>query len=159
MIRIGCGFDVHAFCAGRKLILGGVNIPSEFGLLGHSDADVLSHAVCDAVLGALALGDIGEHFPDTDPRYKNADSLQLLSEAAAKARAAGGRLINVDATVALESPRLSPHAAAMRKNLAAALSADPSQISVKATTCEGLGFVGRQEGAAAFAVVLMECGQ
>ena len=159
MIRIGCGFDVHAFCAGRQLILGGVNIPSEFGLLGHSDADVLSHAVCDAVLGALALGDIGEHFPNTDPRYKNADSLQLLSEAAAKARAAGGRLINVDATVALENPRLSPHAAAMRKNLAAALSADPSQISVKATTCEGLGFIGRQEGAAAFAVVLMECGQ
>ena len=159
MIRIGCGFDVHAFCAGRQLILGGVNIPSEFGLLGHSDADVLSHAVCDAVLGALALGDIGEHFPDTDPRYKNADSLQLLSKAAVKARAAGGRLINVDATVALESPRLSPHALAMRKNLAAALSADPSQISVKATTCEGLGFVGRQEGAAAFAVVLMECGQ
>ena len=156
MIRVGCGFDAHAFAAGRPLILGGVCIPHARGLAGHSDADVLSHALCDALLGAFALGDIGAHFPDDDEKWRGAGGMLLLAETAKKARAAGGRILNMDATVALQAPRLSPHIAAMRANLAAAAGVDISQIGVKATTTERLGFVGREEGAAAFAVVLAE---
>ncbi len=156
MIRVGCGFDVHAFAAGRELILGGVRIPHDRGLAGHSDADALSHAICDALLGAFALGDIGAHFPDTEEKWRDADSLLLLSETMKKVRAAGGRILNIDATVALQTPKLSPHISAMRRNVAAATGADLSQISVKATTTEKLGFVGREEGAAVFAVAMME---
>ena len=154
-IRIGCGFDAHAFADGRKLILGGVHIPNARGLAGHSDADVLAHAVCDALLGALALGDIGEHFPDTDDAYANADSMMLLSQTAEKVRAAGGDIVNIDASVVLQSPKLSPHIEEMRRNMAAAAVLNISQIGVKATTTERLGFVGREEGAAAFAVALV----
>ncbi len=154
-IRIGCGFDAHAFADGRKLILGGVHIPNARGLAGHSDADVLAHAVCDALLGALALGDIGEHFPDTDDAYANADSMMLLSQTAEKVRAAGGDIVNIDASVVLQSPKLSPHIEEMRRNMAAAAAVNISQIGVKATTTERLGFVGREEGAAAFAVALV----
>ncbi|MGI9297976.1 MAG: 2-C-methyl-D-erythritol 2,4-cyclodiphosphate synthase [Gammaproteobacteria bacterium] len=155
-MRVGCGFDVHAFAAGRELILGGVRIPHDRGLAGHSDADALSHAICDALLGAFALGDIGAHFPDTEEKWRDADSLLLLSETMKKVRAAGGRILNIDATVALQTPKLSPHISAMRRNVAAATGADLSQISVKATTTEKLGFVGREEGAAVFAVAMME---
>ena len=154
-IRIGCGFDAHAFADGRKLILGGVHIPNARGLAGHSDADVLAHAVCDALLGALALGDIGEHFPDTDDAYANADSMMLLSQTAEKVRAAGGDIVNIDASVVLQSPKLSPHIEEMRRNMAAAAAVNIPQIGVKATTTERLGFVGREEGAAAFAVALV----
>ena len=154
-IRIGCGFDAHAFADGRKLILGGVHIPNARGLAGHSDADVLAHAVCDALLGALALGDIGEHFPDTDDAYANADSMMLLSQTAEKVHAAGGDIVNIDASVVLQSPKLSPHIEEMRRNMAAAAAVNISQIGVKATTTERLGFVGREEGAAAFAVALV----
>ena len=154
-IRIGCGFDAHAFADGRKLILGGVHIPNARGLAGHSDADVLAHAVCDALLGALALGDIGGHFPDTDDAYANADSMMLLSQTAEKVRAAGGDIVNIDASVVLQSPKLSPHIEEMRRNMAAAAAVNISQIGVKATTTERLGFVGREEGAAAFAVALV----
>ena len=154
-IRIGCGFDAHAFADGRKLILGGVHIPDARGLAGHSDADVLAHAVCDALLGAMALGDIGEHFPDTDYAYANADSMMLLSQTAEKVRAAGGDIVNIDASVVLQSPKLSPHIEEMRRNMSAAAVLNISQIGVKATTTERLGFVGREEGAAAFAVALV----
>ena len=154
-IRIGCGFDAHAFADGRKLILGGVHIPNARGLAGHSDADVLAHAVCDALLGALALGDIGGHFPDTDDAYANADSMMLLSQTAEKVRAAGGDIVNIDASVVLQSPKLSPHIEEMRRNMSAAAVLNISQIGVKATTTERLGFVGREEGAAAFAVALV----
>ena len=154
-IRIGCGFDAHAFADGRKLILGGVHIPNARGLAGHSDADVLAHAVCDALLGAMALGDIGEHFPDTDDAYANADSMMLLSQTAEKVRAAGGDIVNIDASVVLQSPKLSPHIEEMRRNMSAAAVLNISQIGVKATTTERLGFVGREEGAAAFAVALV----
>lgn len=156
MIRIGCGFDAHAFAAGRKLVLGGVDIPHCMGLAGHSDADALSHAVCDALFGALALGDIGAHFPDDNDSYKNISSLRLLSMAAEKIAAAGGKIINIDASVVLQTPKLSPHIPAMRENLAAALKISMQQVSVKATTSDKLGFVGREEGAAVFAVALVE---
>ena len=159
MMRIGCGFDVHAFADQRRLILGGVEVPHARGLIGHSDADVLTHAICDALLGAVGLGDIGTHFPNDDPIYKDADSLQLLKEVTARARAAGFYLVNVDSTVALEQPKLAPYIEAMRGKLAVALSATVAQVSIKATTSEKLGFVGRQEGAAAFAVALMEKSQ
>ena len=154
-IRIGCGFDAHAFADGRKLILGGVHIPNARGLAGHSDADVLAHAVCDALLGAMALGDIGEHFPDNDAAYADADSMMLLSQTVEKVRAAGGEIVNIDTSIVLQSPKLSPHIDAMRRNMAAAAAVDVSQISVKTTTTERLGFVGREEGAAAFAVALV----
>jgi 2-C-methyl-D-erythritol 2,4-cyclodiphosphate synthase len=154
-IRIGNGFDVHALVAGRPLVLGGVAIPHERGLAGHSDADVVLHAVCDAILGALALGDIGMHFPDTDARWKDADSRALLRQVAALASAQGWRIGNLDVTVIAEAPKLAPHAPAMRANLAGDLACDVGAISVKATTTERLGFAGRGEGIAALATVLL----
>jgi 2-C-methyl-D-erythritol 2,4-cyclodiphosphate synthase len=154
-IRIGNGFDVHALIAGRPLVLGGVAIPHERGLAGHSDADVLLHAVCDAILGALALGDIGLHFPDTDARWKDADSRVLLRQVAALASARGWRIGNLDVTVIAEAPKLAPHVPAMRGNLAADLACGMGDISVKATTTERLGFAGRGEGIAALATVLL----
>lgn len=154
-IRIGNGFDVHALVAGRPLVLGGVAIPHARGLAGHSDADVLLHAVCDAILGALALGDIGLHFPDTDGRWKGADSRVLLRQVAALASAQGWRTGNLDVTVIAEAPKLAPHVPAMRANLAGDLACDVGAISVKATTTERLGFAGRGEGIAALATVLL----
>jgi 2-C-methyl-D-erythritol 2,4-cyclodiphosphate synthase len=154
-IRIGSGFDVHALVAGRRLVLGGVTVPHERGLEGHSDADVLLHAVCDAMLGALAQGDIGMHFPDTDSRWKDADSRVLLRHVAALVREQGWSIGNLDATLVAQAPRLAPHVPAMRANLAADLAADIGAISVKATTTERLGFAGRGEGIAALATVLL----
>ena len=153
--RTGFGYDVHAFVENRKLIIGGVDIPFELGLLGHSDADVLLHAIADALLGALALGDIGKHFPDTDPAYKNADSKKLLSQVYSLIEEKGYTLANVDATVALQRPKLAPYIQQMRKQIADVLKSDIEQISVKATTTERLGFVGKEEGAAAYATVLI----
>jgi 2-C-methyl-D-erythritol 2,4-cyclodiphosphate synthase len=155
MMRIGHGYDVHRFAAGRKLVLGGVDIPFEVGLLGHSDADVLLHAVCDALLGAAALGDIGAHFPDTDPRYTGVDSRLLLRRVAALLSEKGWRVENLDATVLAERPRLRPFIDAMRTNIAADLGLPISAVSVKATTEEGLGFTGKMEGMAAHAVCLL----
>ena len=152
MIRVGVGFDVHRFEAGRKLILGGVEVLHEKGLAGHSDADVLAHAICDAVLGAAALGDIGHHFPDTDPRWRGADSMIFLREAVALAAAQGLRPNNVDAVVVAERPRLAPYIGRMRARLAEALGLAEGAVSVKATTSERLGFTGREEGIAAQAV-------
>jgi len=154
-IRIGQGFDVHAFAAGRKLILGGVEIDHEKGLLGHSDADVLTHAVCDALLGAAALGDIGHLFPDTDARFAGADSLDLLAEVMSQVRQAGFSVGNIDVTVIAQQPRLAPHIPKMREKLAAAMQVDVAQIGIKATTSEHLGFTGRSEGIAAMAVALL----
>jgi 2-C-methyl-D-erythritol 2,4-cyclodiphosphate synthase len=154
-LRVGNGFDVHALVAGRPLVLGGVTIPHGRGLEGHSDADVLLHAVCDAILGALALGDIGAHFPDTDARWKGADSRVLLRHVAALAAAQGWRVGNVDVTVIAEAPKLAPHVPAMRANLAADLACAVGDVSVKATTTERLGFPGRGEGIAALATALM----
>lgn len=150
--RVGIGYDVHRFAPGRRLILGGVRIPFKEGLLGHSDADVLLHAVCDAVLGAAALGDIGRHFPDSQSRYKNISSLKLLTLVAAMIREQGYIVGNIDATLALESPKIRPYASRMQKNIARCLGVGPRQVSVKATTNEGLGFVGRREGCAAVAI-------
>lgn len=152
MIRIGTGFDVHRLEAGRPLILGGVEIPFDKGLAGHSDADVLAHAVCDAILGAAALGDIGTHFPDSDARYAGADSLDLLRKVVAMAAGRGLVPHNVDTVVIAERPKLAPHVAEMRKRLAAALGLPEDSVGVKATTSEGLGFTGRGEGIAAQAV-------
>ena len=154
-MRIGNGFDVHALVTGRTLVLGGVVVPHERGLDGYSDADVLLHAVCDAILGALALGDIGMHFPDTDPQWQGADSRVLLRRVASLASAQGWRIGNLDVTVIAQAPRLAPHVPAMRANLAADLASDIGAISVKATTTERLGFAGRGEGIAALATVLM----
>ncbi len=155
-LRIGHGYDVHRLTENRRLILGGVDIPYEKGLLGHSDADVLLHAISDALLGAAALGDIGKHFPDSDPQYKNADSLKLLSRVGEILANAGYRTVNVDSTVIAQAPKLAPHIEEMRKNIAKALSTDVSCISVKATTEEELGFSGAGEGIAAHAVCLIE---
>jgi len=155
-MRIGNGFDVHALVAGRPLILGGVTIPHDRGLAGHSDADVLLHAIADAILGALALGDIGRHFPDTDPRWRGADSRALLRHVYALAFAAGWGIGNVDATVIAQAPRIAPHVPAMRANLASDLNCDETRVSVKATTTERLGFTGREEGIAALATVLLQ---
>ena len=152
-MRIGQGYDVHRLVEGRRLILGGVEIPYEKGLLGHSDADVLVHALMDALLGAAALGDIGKLFPDSDPAYEGADSLALLKIVAGRVREAGLEIENVDATVLAQAPKLAPHILQMRGNIAAALCVDP--VSVKATTEEGLGFTGRGEGIAAQAVALL----
>ena len=154
-LRIGNGFDVHALVAGRKLILGGVTIPWDRGLEGHSDADVLLHAVCDAILGALARGDLGAHFPDTDAKWKGADSRMLLRHVGALASGAGWKIGNLDVTVIAQAPRLAPHVAAMRANLAADLGCALEDVGVKATTTEHLGFTGRGEGIAAFATVLL----
>jgi len=155
-MRIGQGFDVHALVAGRKLVVGGVTIPFEKGLAGHSDADVLIHAVCDALLGAAALGDIGRHFPDTDPRYKDADSRTLLREVAAKVRGAGFSIANLDATIHAEAPKMAPHIPAMIANLSGDLAVKPGQVNVKAKTAERLGAIGRGEGIAAEAIALLD---
>ncbi len=155
-MRIGHGYDVHKFAEGRRLILGGVDVPYEKGLLGHSDADVLAHAIMDALLGAAALGDIGKLFPDTDDRFKGADSLMLMREVCLVLKANGWRIVNVDSTVIAQAPKLRPYIDAMRENLAAACGVDASQISVKATTEERLGFTGRLEGISAHAVCLIE---
>lgn len=155
-IRIGHGYDVHKLVEGRRLILGGVDIPYEKGLLGHSDADVLLHAISDSLLGAAALGDIGKHFPDTDAAYKNADSLVLLARVNEIIKSAGYRVSNVDATVIAQAPKLAPHIEQMRKNIASALASDVDDISVKATTEERLGFTGRGEGISAHAVCIIE---
>jgi 2-C-methyl-D-erythritol 2,4-cyclodiphosphate synthase len=155
-MRIGQGSDVHTLVEGRKLVIGGVTIPFGKGLAGHSDADVLVHAVCDALLGAAALGDIGRHFPDTDPRYRNADSRAFLREIAAKVREAGFSISNVDATIHAEAPKMAPHIGAMIANLAADLGLPAARINVKAKTAERLGAIGRGEGIAAEAVALLE---
>jgi len=154
-MRIGQGFDVHALVPGRKLILGGVDVPYERGLEGHSDADVLLHAITDAILGAAALGDIGRHFPDTDPAFRGADSRVLLREAATRVRNAGFAVINVDATLIAQAPRMAPHIPAMVANIGADLGLPASQVNVKAKTTERLGFTGRGEGIAAEAVALL----
>jgi len=151
-IRIGTGYDVHRLVEGRKLILGGVDIPHDKGLLGHSDADVLLHAVCDALLGAAGLGDIGVHFPDTDQKYRGISSIALLQEVVAKLSGQGLRVNNLDATIIAERPKLAPHIPAMVKNIAGAVNTDASAVNIKATTTEGLGFAGRGEGIAATAV-------
>ena len=155
-LRIGHGYDVHRLIAGRPLILGGVTVPFGLGLDGHSDADVLTHAVMDALLGAAALGDIGQHFPDSDPAYAGASSMALLREVGALLRGAGYAAVNLDATVLAQAPKLAPYRDAMRRNLAQALALDVSCVSVKATTEEGLGFTGAGEGIAAHAVALIE---
>jgi 2-C-methyl-D-erythritol 2,4-cyclodiphosphate synthase len=155
-VRIGQGFDTHALVAERKLILGGVHIPYDKGLLGHSDGDALLHAICDALIGAAALGDIGRHFPDTDPRYKGADSRGLLQSVATMLAAAGWQAVNVDSTIIAEAPKLAPHIPSMVANIAADLKIAPDCINVKAKSTEKLGFVGRGEGIAAEAVVLIE---
>ena len=154
-MRIGYGYDVHRLEAGRPLLLGGVQVPHEKGLAGHSDADVLLHALADALLGAAALGDLGAHFPDTEARWKDADSLDLLAAVRVRVAEAGFRVQNVDATVVLERPKLRPHIEAMRQNIAGALQVEAGRVSVKATTSERLGFAGAGEGAAAHAVCLL----
>jgi 2-C-methyl-D-erythritol 2,4-cyclodiphosphate synthase len=151
-VRTGLGYDCHRLAADRRLVLGGVEIPSEVGLLGHSDADVLTHAIIDALLGAAGLGDIGEHFPDTDERYRDADSIELLRRTAGFVTDAGFKIVNVDATVVLERPKLAEHKQEMRDALAAALGIARTDMNVKATRGEGMGFVGRGEGAAALAI-------
>ena len=156
MFRIGHGYDVHKLVEGRKLILGGVDIPHTMGLLGHSDADVLVHAVMDSMLGALALGDIGKHFPDTDDRYKGADSIKLLAEVTEICKENGYVIGNIDATVIAQAPKLAPHIQSMRKNIADVCGCDISQISVKATTEEKLGFTGEMLGISAHSVCLMK---
>ena len=155
-MRIGHGYDVHRLVEGRRCIIGGVDIPFELGLDGHSDADVLTHAVMDALLGALALGDIGKHFPDTDPAYKGADSLALLRHVSAPIREKGWQVGNIDATVLAQAPKLAPHIVQMRENLAAAMECDVDRVSVKATTEEKLGFTGAKQGIAAHCVCLLE---
>ena len=154
-MRVGQGFDVHALVTGRKLIIGGVDIPNEKGLGGHSDADVLLHALCDALLGAGALGDIGRHFPDTDSRYKNADSRMLLREVSRLVQEAGYRIVNIDATIIAQAPKMAPHIPSMVNNIAADLGLSRGQVNIKATSTEGLGFAGRAEGIAAEAIVLL----
>lgn len=155
-MRIGHGYDVHRLTDGRELIIGGVHIPNDKGLLGHSDADVLLHAICDALLGAAALGDIGKLFPDSDPRYEGADSLFLLRRVGAKLVQMGYRVVNIDATILAQAPKMAPHITNMRRNIALALDIDLGDVSVKATTEEGLGFTGEGLGIAAHAVCLIE---
>jgi 2-C-methyl-D-erythritol 2,4-cyclodiphosphate synthase len=154
-VRTGIGYDCHRFADGRRLILGGVRVEHDRGLEGHSDADVLTHAIIDALLGAAGLGDIGEHFPDTDERYRDADSIALLREAVGAVIAAGFEVVNVDATVVIERPKLAAYRAAMRRRLAEALGVEPDRVNVKATRGEGMGFVGRGEGATALAVATL----
>jgi len=155
-MRIGFGYDVHRFAEGRDLWLGGIKIPYHKGLLGHSDADVVIHAVCDALLGAAALGDIGKHFPDTDPMYKGIDSKVLLAETGKLVAATGFTIQNIDTTIAIQVPRIAPYIETMRNTLSNLLRIEPGQVSVKATTTEKLGFEGREEGVSAYAVVLLE---
>lgn len=152
VIRFGLGYDVHRLVQGRKLVLGGIRIPSEYGLLGHSDADVLLHAMCDALLGAAALGDIGKHFPDTDNEYKNISSLKLLKLVGTMIQKRGWEINNIDSTVILEKPKIAKHVDDMRRRIGKTLNISPQVISIKATTNEGLGSVGREEGCAAFAI-------
>jgi 2-C-methyl-D-erythritol 2,4-cyclodiphosphate synthase len=154
--RIGIGYDAHRFGTGGTLLLGGIEIPGQPGLEGHSDADVLAHAITDALLGAAGLGDIGRHFPDDDPRYENADSLALLAEAVGLLRANGWRVANVDATVVCESPKLEPYKAGMAQRLGVSLEVPSDRVGVKATTNEGMGFIGRGEGIAVLAVALID---
>ncbi|MGK5095034.1 2-C-methyl-D-erythritol 2,4-cyclodiphosphate synthase [Deltaproteobacteria bacterium TL4] len=156
MFRIGTGFDVHQLVENRKLVLGGVLIPFERGLLGHSDADVLLHAIMDSILGALALGDIGAHFPDDDPAYEGADSMELLQHVMGLAQQQHYTLMNLDCTIMAQRPKIKPYLKQMREGIARILSADISQISIKATTTEKLGFIGREEGIAAQTVVLLQ---
>ena len=155
-MRIGQGFDVHAFVPGRRLVVGGVEIPYARGLQGHSDADVLLHAICDALLGAAGLGDIGQHFPDHDPAYAGVDSRKILRETAKKVREGKLRVVNIDATIIAQEPRMAPHIPRMIGNIAADLEVAPAAINIKATTTEGLGFLGRVEGIGAQAVALLE---
>lgn len=155
MFKIGFGYDVHKLVEGRKLILGGVEIPHEKGLLGHSDADALLHSICDALLGALALGDIGKHFPDTDPKYKNADSKILLTEVYKLIKERSYKLGNLDSTIVIEKPKMAPHILKMRENISSILECGIEQVSVKATTSESMGFVGTEEGVKVYAVVLL----
>jgi 2-C-methyl-D-erythritol 2,4-cyclodiphosphate synthase len=155
-MRIGQGFDVHALVPGRRLVVGGVEIPYARGLQGHSDADVLLHAICDALLGAAGLGDIGQHFPDSDPAYAGADSRKILRETAEKVGQRNWRVVNVDATIIAQEPRMAPHIPRMIDNIAADLGVAPAAINIKATTTEGLGFLGRVEGIGAQAVALLE---
>lgn len=155
-MRIGLGFDVHAFVAGRPLILGGIEVPHERGLEGHSDADVVTHALMDAILGAMRADDIGAHFPETDPQYAGVSSVALLEHVGELMRGGGWHLVDADIVVALELPRLSPFRTQMRERLASSLSVPVESIGLKATTTEGLGFIGRQEGVAAYAVALLE---
>jgi 2-C-methyl-D-erythritol 2,4-cyclodiphosphate synthase len=155
-MRVGQGFDVHALAPDRKLVIGGVEIPYERGLVGHSDADVLLHAICDALIGAVGAGDIGTHFPDTDPRYKGADSRELLREVAALVAGRGYRVANVDSTIIAQAPKMAPHIPRMRENIAADLQVDAARVNVKAKTAERLGAIGRGEGIAAEAVALVE---
>jgi 2-C-methyl-D-erythritol 2,4-cyclodiphosphate synthase len=156
MTLTGIGYDSHRFAAGRRLLLGGVEVPHERGLDGHSDADVLAHTVIDALLGAAGLGDIGEHFPDTDERFRNADSMELLGNVVKTVIAAGFEIVNVDCTVVMEQPKLGPHRQAIRERLASALGLAVERVNVKATTGEGMGFVGRGEGVAALAVASLQ---
>jgi 2-C-methyl-D-erythritol 2,4-cyclodiphosphate synthase len=155
-VRMGIGFDVHPLVRGRPLVLGGVQIPNALGLDGHSDADVLCHALCDSLLGALALGDIGVHFPSSDERWRGVSSLDLLSRVAAMVASEGYAPANVDATIVAQSPRLAPHVDEMKRKICAVLSIEPEMVSVKATTTDGLGFCGRGEGIAALAVSLVQ---
>ena len=152
MVRVGIGYDVHALVAGRKLVLGGVTIPHSKGLDGHSDADVLMHAMCDAILGAIGEGDIGHFFPNTDPRWKNAPSRVFLEEAARQVASRKGRIINVDSTLVAEAPKINPHIREMKNRVAEALGVSPDCVGIKATTNERMGFLGREEGIAAMAV-------
>ena len=154
-LKIGHGYDVHKLVEGRKLILGGVEIPHKFGLLGHSDADVLLHAIMDSILGALALGDIGKHFPDTDADYKDADSMHLLTCVRKLMRDRGANIVNIDCTLIMQKPKVAPYIEKMRENIAFCLGCDVSAVSVKATTEEHLGFTGREEGVCAHSVVML----
>lgn len=154
--RVGLGFDVHPFASGRPLILGGIEVPAERGLAGHSDADALSHAVADALLGALALGDLGRHFPDSDPRFRGISSQVLLGEVVGRVRAAGAHVVNVDATIVAEGPRMAEWLDGMQARLAGTLGVPPDRVSVKAKRAEGLGALGRHEGIAAMAVALVQ---
>ena len=156
MFRIGHGYDAHRFEKGRPLIIGGENIEWEMGLAGHSDADVLAHAICDSLFGAAALGDIGRHFPDTDPKYKNADSMILLKKTAEIINSYGYHVVNIDATILAQKPKLAPHIDNMRKNIANMIGIAVDNVSVKATTEEGMGFTGRLEGISAHCVCLIE---
>ena len=155
-MRIGQGFDVHRLVSGRRLVIGGVEIAHDKGLLGHSDADVLLHAICDALLGAAALGDIGKHFPDSDAKYKGIDSRELLRHVAALLSRNGRRVVNIDATIVAQAPRMAPHIPKMVAHIAADLGVEPGCVNVKATTTEALGFTGRGEGIAAQAICLVE---
>lgn len=155
-MRIGLGYDVHRLAGGRQLIIGGVDIPYDKGLLGHSDADVLVHAIMDALLGAAALGDIGKHFPDSDERFKDISSLRLLEDVYKLLKDKNCRVVNIDATIIAQRPKMMPHIPAMKANIASVLELDEDRINIKATTTEGLGFTGREEGIAAQAAVLIE---